>query len=61
MSDNDSVWWDNRYARHLGYKAKDSSAPFAHKFPDTAEYPDKHDVTTIYQGGKFLLDGPMFK
>jgi uronate dehydrogenase len=61
MSDNDSVWWDNRYARHLGYKAKDSSAPFAHKFPDTAAFPEKDDVTTIYQGGKFLLDGPMYK
>jgi uronate dehydrogenase len=61
MSDNDSVWWDNRYARHLGYKAKDSSQQFAHKFPDTSDFPEKDDVTTIYQGGKFLLDGPMYK
>ena len=61
MSDNDSLWWDNRYARHLGYKAKDSSSQFAAKFPDTAEFPAPDDVTTIYQGGKFLLDGPMFK
>lgn len=61
MSDNDSVWWDNRYAAHLGYRAKDSSARFAHLFPDTSEFPEKDDVTTIYQGGKFLLDGPMFK
>ena len=61
MSDNDSVWWDNRYAAHLGYRPKDSSAKFAHLFPDTSEFPEKDDVTTIYQGGKFLLDGPMFK
>lgn len=61
MSDNDSVWWDNRYAAHLGYRPKDSSAKFAHLFPDTCEFPAKDDVTTIYQGGKFLLDGPMFK
>ena len=61
MSDNDSVWWDNRYAAHLGYRPKDSSAKFAHLFPDTSEFPAKDDVTTIYQGGKFLLDGPMFK
>jgi len=61
MSDNDSVWWDNRYAAHLGYRPKDSSSKFAHLFPDTAEFPPKDDITTIYQGGKFLLDGPMFK
>ncbi len=41
MSDNDSLWWDNRYARHLGYKAKDSSQQFAHKFPDTLGLPGK--------------------
>ncbi|MTW10449.1 NAD-dependent epimerase/dehydratase family protein [Pseudoduganella eburnea] len=61
MSDNDSVWWDNRYAAHLGYRPKDSSSKFAHLFPDSAEFPEKDDITTIYQGGKFLLDGPMFK
>jgi uronate dehydrogenase len=61
MSDNDSVWWDNRYAAHLGYRPKDSSAKFAHLFPDTSDFPAKDDITTIYQGGKFLLDGPMFQ
>lgn len=61
MSDNDSVWWDNRYAAHLGYRPKDSSSKFAHLFPDSADFPAKDDISTIYQGGKFLLDGPMFK
>jgi len=60
VSDNDSVWWDNRLASHLGYKPKDSSSRFAHLFPDTSRYPDKDDVTTMYQGGKFLLDGPQY-
>lgn len=60
MSDNDSVWWDNRLASHLGYKPKDSSARFAHLFPDTSEFPARDDVTTMYQGGKFLLDGPQY-
>lgn len=60
VSDNDSVWWDNRLASHLGYKPKDSSSKFAHLFPDTSAYPDKDDVTTMYQGGKFLLDGPQY-
>jgi uronate dehydrogenase len=60
VSDNDSVWWDNRLASHLGYKPKDSSSKFAHLFPDSAAYPAKDDVTTMYQGGKFLLDGPRY-
>jgi uronate dehydrogenase len=61
QSDNASTWWDNRHASHLGYRAKDSSSAFAALFPDTAALPDKDDVATIYQGGKFLLDGPMYK
>ena len=60
VSDNDSVWWDNRLASHLGYKPQDSSSKFAHLFPDSAEYPARDDVTTMYQGGKFLLDGPQY-
>ena len=61
VSDNDSLWWDDRHSRHLGFVPKDSSAPFAHKFPDSAEYPAKDDVTTIYQGGGFLLTTPQYK
>jgi uronate dehydrogenase len=61
MSDNAGKWWDNRFAGHLGYKAKDSSAKFDELFPDSAEYPAADDITTIYQGGKFLLDGPQYR
>ncbi|HEY0064226.1 MAG TPA: NAD(P)-dependent oxidoreductase [Telluria sp.] len=61
VSDNASKWWDDRYAAHLGYKAKDSSAKFNHLFPDTSEFPAADDITTIYQGGKFLLDGPKYR
>ena len=61
MSDNPASWWDNRHASHLGYQAKDSSAQFAHKFPDSGDYPEKDDITTIYQGGGFLLTGPQYK
>jgi uronate dehydrogenase len=61
QSDNPSTWWDNRHARHLGYKPKDSSAAFGELFPDTAEFPDTDDVTAEYQGGSFLLSGPVYK
>jgi uronate dehydrogenase len=61
VSNNDSQWWDARHSKHLGFVAKDSSAAFAHKFPDSAEYPAKDDVTVIYQGGGFLLNTPQYK
>lgn len=61
VSDNRGKWWDNRLAGHLGFVAKDNSDKFAPMFPDTSEFPHPDDVTTIYQGGKFLLDGPQYR
>jgi uronate dehydrogenase len=61
QSDNPSTWWDNRHARHLGYQAKDSSSAYKDLFPDSAEYPAADDVTTQYQGGAFLLNGPIYE
>jgi uronate dehydrogenase len=60
VSDNDSTWWDDRFASHLGFRPKDSSNKFAHLFPDTSEFPAKDDVTTIFQGGGFLKNGPQY-
>ncbi len=60
VSDNKRLWVDNRKARHLGYQPKSSSAEFAEQFPDTAERPARDDVTTIYQGGPFVIAGPKF-
>lgn len=60
MSDNAAAWWDNRHAAFLGFRAKDSSAQFADRFPDSAQFPDPDDITASYQGGKFLLDGPQY-
>jgi uronate dehydrogenase len=61
QSDNPGSWWDNTKAAHLGFRARDSSAQFAHLFPATSEYPAADDVTTIYQGGPFVLNGPQYK
>jgi uronate dehydrogenase len=61
MSDNDGVWWDNRKAGHLGFHPKDSSRQFKHMFPDTGAYPAPDDAATLYQGGGFINDGPMYK
>ena len=59
-SDNDTTWYDNRKAAHLGFRPKDSSRKFAHLFPDTAERPPADDPTTIFQGGPFVSAGPMY-
>lgn len=61
VSNNPASWWDNRYASHLGYQAKDSSARFAAQFPDSGDYPVPDDITTQYQGGAFLLTGPQYR
>jgi uronate dehydrogenase len=61
VSDNREKWYDNRKAAHLGYRPKDSSDAFEHMYPLTAEYPDKDDATTIFQGGAFVTQGPIYK
>lgn len=61
QSDNASSWWDNTRSAHLGFRARDSSAPYAHLFPPTADYPAAGDVAATYQGGSFLLDGPKYR
>lgn len=61
VSNNQEKWWDDRKALHLGFNPKDSSTKFAYKFPDNSNYPAKDDVTTIFQGGGFLLTTPQYK
>ncbi len=61
VSNNSAKWYDDRHSRHLGYVAKDSSAKFAHKFPDSGSYAPADDITITYQGGGFLLTGPQYK
>lgn len=59
-SDNDTRWWDNRHAGHLGYRPKQSSREFAHKFPDSGERPAPDDMPARFQGGPFVTNGPQF-
>jgi uronate dehydrogenase len=57
MSDNKEVWWDNRYAAHLGYVAQDSSEVFRDKV-EAQPMPAADDPARIYQGGAFCAAGP---
>lgn len=50
VSDNPGRWWHARHSRHLGFIAQDSSAHFAHRLPETVEYPLEDDLTRLFQG-----------
>ena len=56
-SANQSVWWDNHAAAHLGWTPKDNSEVFRAKVegqPPVAA----NDPNAIYQGGAFTAQGP---
>jgi uronate dehydrogenase len=56
-SANRNVWWDNRYAAHLGYHPKDSSEQFRDKV-EAQPMPAADDPAMVYQGGAFVASGP---
>jgi uronate dehydrogenase len=58
MSANRSVWWDNKYAAHLGYAPKDSSEPFRDALETRQQTIDTNDPVATYQGGAFVRIGP---
>jgi uronate dehydrogenase len=61
VSDNKVKWWDNRLATHLGFEPQRSSSEFAERFPQGGARPPADDVTATYQGGPFVLAGPIYK
>ena len=56
-SNNPNLWWDNRYAAHLGFAPKDSSDVFRDKV-QAQPMPAANDPSMIYQGGAFVAAGP---
>jgi len=58
VSDNARTWWDNTPARHLGFRALDSSEPFRAAVEAATAVPDRDDPAAIYQGGAFVTRGP---
>lgn len=57
VSDNQNVWWDNSYAAHLNFKARDSSEPFRAQV-EALPMPAADDPILVYQGGAFVTLGP---
>lgn len=56
-SNNREVWWDNRFAAHLGFQPKDSSEVFRDKV-EAQPMPAADDPAMVYQGGAFVAAGP---
>jgi uronate dehydrogenase len=58
MSDNQTTWWDNTHAKHIGYRPLDSSDGFRPAVEARQQTIDPHDPAAIYQGGAFVKAKP---
>lgn len=58
VSDNQSSWWDNRHANHIGFRPQDSSDAFRAEVEARQPVIDRNDPVTIYQGGGFVTVAP---
>jgi len=59
VSDNRVKWVDNTKAAFLGFRPQDSSIDYEHRFPVAAPSQEYNDPTQRFQGGPFVLAGPM--
>lgn len=57
VSANRDLWWDNRYAAHLGFAPKDSSEQFRARMEQAASN-GASDAGAGLQGGAFTQAGP---
>src|SRR5574343_2029852 len=58
-SDNSVSWYDNRLARHIGYRPKDSSDVFREAVFARTPEPDLKDPAVPLQGGPFVQSGQL--
>lgn len=57
VSANRDLWWNNRYAAHLGFNAQDSSERFRAQMEQQPK-PAPDDLSARLQGGAFTQAGP---
>lgn len=57
-SDNQTSWWDNTPARHIGYRPQDSSDVFRAEVEARQPTIDRNDPAALYQGGAFVKVSP---
>jgi len=58
MGDNETTWWDNTPAKHIGWRPRDSSEHFRAQIEAAEPHIDMNDPAAIYQGGPFVRTGP---
>ena len=58
-SDNSVSWYDNRLARHIGYRPQDSADVFRDAVYARTPEPDLNDPAVQFQGGGFVKIGPL--
>lgn len=58
VSDNQTSWWDNTPARHIGYRPRDSSDVFRAEVEARQPVIDGKDPVAMFQGGAFVKTGP---
>ncbi len=56
-SDNAEQWWDNRHAQFLGWRPRQSSAPWREAVEAADGRLDPDDPAVRFQGGKFVALG----
>jgi uronate dehydrogenase len=57
-SDNQTSWYDNTLARHIGYRPQDSSDVFRAAIEARQPALDRNDAAVIHQGGAFVKAAP---
>lgn len=57
VSNNQTSWWDNTPAKHIGYRPQDSSDIFRSEIEYRQPQIDTSDPAAIYQGGSFVKAG----
>ncbi len=58
MSDNQTTWWDNTQAKHIGYRPADSSDVFRSAVEARQPTIDRQDPAALFQGGAFVKAKP---
>jgi uronate dehydrogenase len=58
LSDNQTRWWDNTPASHLGFRPRDNSEPWRAALESRQPALDLDDPANVRQGGSFVTKGP---
>ncbi|MEY4977566.1 MAG: hypothetical protein RIQ97_2761 [Pseudomonadota bacterium] len=58
VSDNQSSWWDNRHAQHIGFRPQDSADAYRAEVEARQPQIDRQNPAAVFQGGAFVTAAP---